>query len=202
MVFDYSKDYVLENEFARLSPLHPLHVHQLLPIADDPDIWKYLMEDCLDERSLKHYVRSAATQRDKKMEYPFLVFDKMSQRAAGTTRLYEINASLGVLKIGHTWYGSNARGSGLNKAVKYLLFQFVFDQLNFSRVGFGVHEKNKRSLSALHRLGCVKEGVLRNFLPSKDFDQRYDIVLLSLLRNEWWGKTKPFLESWIQNELA
>ena len=39
--FDFKKDYILENDFVKLSPLKIEHVKDLIAIANEPYIWKY-----------------------------------------------------------------------------------------------------------------------------------------------------------------
>ena len=190
MEFDYERDYVFEDDEVKLSPLSKAHFDSLSTIARDPVIWQYLVEDGLTEDSLHRYLNEALAQRLHRSSYPFVVYNKKQETVAGTTRLYELNPDLGNIKMGHTWYGKNHRGTGINKKVKYLLFQFLFEKLKISRIGFGVHELNIRSIRALESMGIKKEGVLRQFLPGNvggSDDYRYDIVLFSLLENEWSG---------------
>ena len=108
------------------------------------------------------------------------------------TRLYEWSETLKTIKLGHTWYGTKFQGTGINKHCKYLLFEFIFEHLAVARVGFGVHAENLRSLGALKSVGVTKEGVLRDYLPGLSGEGRSDLILLSLLREEWLenGKTE------------
>ena len=43
-MLDFSKDYILENDTVRLSPLQKEHVKELSVQSNDPDIWTYLLE--------------------------------------------------------------------------------------------------------------------------------------------------------------
>ena len=150
----------------------------------------------MSQKSLDNYLNQAMQERERGVAYPFVVFDKTTQEIAGTTRLYEFNAVLGNVKIGHTWYGKKSRGRGLNKSVKYLLFEFLFDQLGVARIGFGVHEKNRRSIAALVKMGISREGALRKFLPNTldgAGSQRFDIILFSLLKGEWDRNVREML---------
>lgn len=192
-MLDFSKDYILENDTIRLSPLQMEHVKALFVQSNDPDIWTYLLEKGRSLKQLEVYISEALANRKMLKEYPFIVYDKIKGTIAGTTRLYDYSEQLKVIKLGHTWYGKDFRGTMVNKNCKYLLLEFVFENLEVERVGFGVHEENQVSLSALRSLGCSKEGVLRNFIPSLDGNRRADIVLLSILKNEWMNSIKPEL---------
>ncbi|MGY3791230.1 GNAT family N-acetyltransferase [uncultured Aquimarina sp.] len=192
-MLDFSKDYILENDTVRLSPLQKKHVKELSVQSNDPDIWTYLLEKGRSFEQLEVYVSQALENRKVSKEYPFIVYDKIQGRSAGTTRLYDYSEQLKIIKLGHTWYGKDFRGTTVNKNSKYLLLEFIFENLEVERVGFGVHEENQVSLSALKSLGCIEEGVLRNFIPSLDGTGRTDIVLLSILKSEWMHSIKPEL---------
>ncbi|MEM8599779.1 MAG: GNAT family N-acetyltransferase, partial [Bacteroidota bacterium] len=179
--FDYRKTYVLEDDVVRLSPLQASHIEALRPVAADPRVWTYFLEHGCGEPHLTRYVHAAIAQREAGHAYPFAVHDQASGRIAGLTHLYELNPSLGTLKLGHTWLGTDFHGTGLNTHAKALLFAFAFDTLGAARIGFGVHGDNARSLRALDKVGVQREGVLRSYLPRPD-GSRADLVLLSLLR--------------------
>ena len=54
--------------------------------------------------------------------------------------------------------------------------------------------ENKTSLAALKAIGCKEEGKLRSFLPSIDKNGRADIILISILKDEWFIKIKSELQ--------
>ena len=202
--FDYKKSWLLENEAVALHPLQTSHLSGLGDIANDPVIWNYLLEDGQTPEALEAYVRQALDERKNEVSYPFTVIDKATGKVAGTTRLYEINLTLGTLKVGHTWYGADFRGSGVNANVKYLLFEFAFESLHVARIGFGVHQENRRSMKALQKVGTSREGLLRSYLPNTvnvSDPRRYDIVLFSLLREEWEDGVQNSLHRTISKQL-
>ena len=192
--FDFSENYVLENERARLIPLKISHVGALVSISKEDNLWTYMLDKPIGREKLIQYVLSAMSQRHLNKEYSFVIFDKIQNAYAGMTRLYEYSEELKNIKLGHTWYGEKFRNTGLNKHCKYLLFQFIFDKLQLERIGFGIHSENKISLMALKSVGCKKEGVLRNFLPSIDGSKRTDIVLMSIIAKEWKTDAKRMLQ--------
>lgn len=188
--FDFSKNYNLEDDFVRLSPLTIEHVEELAGLSTDESIWTFFLEKGDGIKNLSDYVQSAIQNRKKGIEYPFVVFDKTQNLYAGTTRLYNLIPDLESLKLGHTWYGKAFQGTGLNKHCKYLLFEFAFEQVGAIRIGFGVNAENIRSIKALESVGCTKEGALRDFLPQVNGMGRTDLILLSLLKDEWEESVK------------
>ena len=194
MEFSFTKDYILENNSVRLTPLKTSHINSLLKISNDDFIWTYFFENGMGLSNLKKYVQNALENRVQKKEYPFIVFDKRTNQFAGKTRLYEYSPELKTIKIGHTWYGKDFRNSHVNKNCKYLLFNFVFDKLQLERVGFGAYADNKISIKALKSVGCKQEGFLRNMFPSINGIGRTDAILMSILKEEWQLEAKENLK--------
>ena len=197
---DTTKKYILENDFAQLIPLQEEHFSPLKSISQNAEIWTYFLENGHGEKNFQTYFQNALQQKENQKEYPFAVFDKSKQQYAGMTRLYDYLPNLENIKLGHTWYAKTFQGTGLNKNCKYLLFQFAFEKLKVHRIGFGVHAENIRSLRALKSVGVQKEGILRDFLPSIHFDNKADLVLLSILKKEWSEKVKVELRNEINHQ--
>ena len=194
-MFDFSKDYFLENEFVHLRPLTTTDANVLSEVAKDTEIWRYLFERGTTKEQLVNYIAAAIELRNHQLAYPFAVIDKQKNKLAGTTRLYDLHENFKVTKLGHTWYGKEFRGTYLNKHTKFLLFQFIFDTLGLERVGFGVHSENLRSIHALQSVGCKIEGRLESFMPATREAKRADIVLLRLLKSEWQAEVHSELKA-------
>lgn len=192
-MFDFTQKYVLENERVKLRPLTMDDHKALVNIANDAEIWYYLFDQADTSASLLQYLSHAITGRNRLKSYPFTVYDKVKKQVAGLTRLYEYNEEFKTIKLGHTWYGKDFRGTYLNTNCKYLIFQFIFDNLGLERIGFGVHSENIRSLKALRKLGCKDEGKLESFMPGVNNTNRVDIVLLRVLKDEWKQEVKSKL---------
>ncbi|MDV7137757.1 GNAT family protein [Maribacter sp. TH_r10] len=190
---NFTEDYVLEDEYVKLIPLQESHCQPLSLISNDPEIWKYFFERGDDFDSLWIYFHTAMENRKLGREYPFVVYDKIKNEYAGTTRFYEYSPILNTIKLGHTWYGKAFRGTVLNKRCKYLLFQFAFEELGIERIGFGSYIDNVISIAAMKSVGCKKEGVLRNMFPSLDGQGRSDNLLMGLLKHEWHENVKAKL---------
>ncbi len=125
--------------------------------------------------------------------FPFVVFDKQKQQIAGMTRLYNYDKVHNTISIGHTWYGKDFQGTGLNKHCKFLLLSQAFDTWKLERVEFRADYRNKRSINAMKAIGCVEEGILRS--NCKSLDGRRDSIILSILKDEWNDTTKNLLKS-------
>lgn len=188
--FDFLKDYYFENEDTLIIPLNVDHIDALLDVAQNEEVWTYFLDKGIGSDQFNQYCLSAINNRKKEKEYPFVIFDKRSMAYAGMTRLYDYQKELRVIKMGHTWFGKPYWGTQLNTHCKYLLFNFIFEELGLERIGFGVHSQNKRSTKALQKLGCIQEGLLRNYLPNLYEDGRVDLLLFSILKSEWSSRVK------------
>ncbi|MFK7050076.1 MULTISPECIES: GNAT family N-acetyltransferase [Flavobacterium] len=199
MSIDFTKKYILENDFVILRPLEMLDKTVLKKYAvNEPEIWKYNINGGNGEENFERYFNNAMQQFEEKKDYPFIVFDKKSNQYAGMTRFYDISNEFKRLDIGFTWYGKAFQGTGLNKNCKYLLLELAFDNLRMIRVGFAANSKNERSINAMKSIGCKEEGVLRNY--SKDADGNIiDAIKLSILKEEWDEDVKFNLRKKIQN---
>ncbi len=65
------------------------------------------------------------------------------------------------LEIGWTWLHPKHQGNGLNKACKFLLLQFAFEQLQFNRVELKTDNLNNQSQNAMRKIGATEEGIFR-----------------------------------------
>ena len=128
VLFSFEEQYVLEDAAVLLRPLAETDAHFLKPYSlHEPELWQYSLQTASGEENLKRYIQTAIDSRQKKHEYPFIVYDKKLQVYAGSTRFYDINILQKTLQLGYTWYGNRFWGTGLNKHCKFLLLSFAFD---------------------------------------------------------------------------
>ncbi|QNJ98661.1 Acetyltransferase [Constantimarinum furrinae] len=190
--FDFDADYVLENKNVLLRPLVAEDMEHLLVFSEnEPELWRYSLIQGGGKENLKKYLKLAISGRKNKKEYPFIVFDKIANAYAGSTRFYDIDLYHKTLSLGYTWYGKDFQGTGLNKNCKYLLLEFAFNTRGFERIEFRADNLNIRSIAAMKSIGCKEEGVLRSNCVSPG--GRRDSIVLSILRNEWEGNVADML---------
>ncbi len=191
--FDFTKDYILEDERVLLRPIKLGDIEFLSTyVQTEPEIWNYSLMTIQSQADLEKYINIALEARETKKEYAFIVFDKLSQSYIGTTRFYDIQLAFDTVQLGYTWYSKKVWGSGLNQHCKFLMLQFAFDQMNWTRVEFRADNNNKRSIAAMQKIGCTVEGILRSHLPKPDGTRR-DSIVLSILKTEWDTSVKTNL---------
>jgi RimJ/RimL family protein N-acetyltransferase len=181
-----------------LRPLVLADYNHLLEYSiNEPEIWSFNSNGAED---LEKYISNAIKQREDEREYPFIVFDKLSEKYVGSTRFYGIFLEAKTIEIGYTWYGKSYQGTSVNKNCKNLLLEFIFEKLQMERVGFAVNIKNIRSINAMKSIGCTVEGALRNRSTDAKGD-RIDVTRLSILKTEWFEEVKRNLNNKL-NSLA
>jgi RimJ/RimL family protein N-acetyltransferase len=193
--FNFSDTIILEDDSVLLRPLQESDADNLLEISvNEPETWKYSLVGADGKENLINYIQLAIKGRENQKEFPFIVFDKKTQKYAGSTRFYDMNLQYKSLQLGYTWYGSAFRGTGLNKHCKFLLLQFAFETLGVERVEFRADNNNERSIAAMKSIGCKVEGVLRSHMPTANSDVRRDSIVLSILQKEWFDEVKENLK--------
>lgn len=195
MDFNFEKAYTLETNRVCLRPLELTDFENLITFSiNEPDIWKYSMVQAIGENGLRNYLDLAIQARKDKKEYPFIVFDKVTNSFAGSSRYYDIQLPGKCLQLGFTWYGKQFQGTGLNKHCKYLLLEFAFEKIGIERVEFRADNDNKRSIYAMKSIGCKEEGILRSNGFRNDGSRR-DSIVLSILKSEWEDGLKSELKT-------
>lgn len=191
--FDPKADYIIQDNTVMLRPLTAADLELLLPFAlNEPDTWKYSLVSAAGEQGMSNYINTALEAKAAGNEYPFIVYDKLTQQYAGCTRFYDIQPNNQTLQLGYTWYGEKFRGTGLNKHCKFLLLQLAFETLGAERVEFRADARNQRSIAAMKSIGCTVEGILRSNVTQPGGGRR-DSIILSILKNEWYSTVKETL---------
>jgi N-acetyltransferase len=190
----FPEEVVLEDERVLLRPLQKEDLNFLLPFAEqEPDLWKYSAVSAAGKEGMRKYIDQATGERESKKEYPFIIYDKQANGYAGSSRFYDINLPSHSTQLGYTWYGNKFQRSGLNRHCKWLMLKYAFEQWGMERVEFRADHRNERSIQAMKDIGCSVEGVLRNNMPLPDGSRRSSIVL-SILKDEWYGSVKSYLQ--------
>lgn len=198
-MIDFENDYIIENEKLLLRPLRSTDFDELLEFAvHEPDIWKYNAFGADGAENLKKYIDNALLQREKGTEYPFVVIEKSENKIIGSTRFYAISTINKTLELGYTWYGKKYQGTFVNKNCKLLLLEWAFEKMGCERVGFKANAQNERSINAMKSIGCIVEGILRNFAFDSNLN-RIDVIVLSIVKEEWKSGVKQTLQQKINH---
>lgn len=175
---------MLENHRVKLTPLQAFHVDTLWPIAKQMDLFKYGPNDISTREKLQTYVEKALEEQASEQSIPFIVRDRHTNSVVGCTRFGNIDIKNKTLHIGWTWIAHQARGTGLNHHMKFLMLTHAFETLGFEKVEFRIDERNLVSRKAVEKLGARLEGILRNDKIVKNGFRRSSCCY-GILSEEW-----------------
>ncbi|MDX2046015.1 MAG: GNAT family protein [Chitinophagaceae bacterium] len=180
----FEREIILENKRVKLSPLKEESGIELDKIAYDPKIWEMWLTKLENKDDLKQYINTALKERLGKQSYPFVIFDKLKNEFAGSTRYMAISFPNKRLEIGSTWMNPRFQGTGLNKACKFELLRFAFEELGLNRVELKTDVLNLRSRKAILKTGAKEEGIFRKHAITWSGRER-DSVFFSITNEEW-----------------
>ncbi|MCB0383594.1 MAG: GNAT family N-acetyltransferase [Psychroserpens sp.] len=174
----------LENERVKLSSLTLDNFQYLTSIAQEKDLIYYSPSTISTPETLRNYVEVALEAFQNETTMPFIIYDKLNQKYAGSTRFGLINWKHKVLHIGWTWIGHGFQGTGLNTHMKFLMLQYAFETLEFEKVEFRIDDRNQKSRKAVEKLGATLEGILRKDTLMRDGHRR-NTCCYGILKDEW-----------------
>jgi RimJ/RimL family protein N-acetyltransferase len=200
-ILNFQENITLENGKVLLRPLALSDADHLLEFSiNEPELWKFSLKGANGKENLINYINEAIENRLALKEYPFIVFDKTQNKYAGSTRFYDIQLAYKTMQLGYTWYGKAFQGTGLNKNCKYLLLEWAFESLGMERVEFRADNNNAKSIAAMKSIGCKVDGILRANVPNNEGGRR-DSIVLSILKEEWYGEVKTKLQERINMQM-
>ncbi|PSK93951.1 GNAT family N-acetyltransferase [Taibaiella chishuiensis] len=175
----------LENRRALLRPMQLSDVALLAPLAlGEPELYRYMSAVIGNEDDLLRFVTEGIQDREAGKCIPFVVIDKQQDAIAGATRFGNLELRHKRVEIGWTWIGSAFQGTGLNKAMKYLMLEHAFSVMEMNRVEIKTNEDNTRSRRAIESIGGRFEGIFRHHMVNPDGSLR-NTVYYSILKEEW-----------------
>ncbi|MEO5511222.1 MAG: GNAT family protein [Longimicrobiales bacterium] len=175
---------ILEGRHVRLEPLSIDHLDELCEFALDPELWRWTVNLADTNEKLLEYIEEAVNSHAAGNTLPFLIRERTSGRAVGSTRFGNIEPAHRRLEIGWTWVDPAWQRSAINTETKYLLLSHAFETLGCIRVEFKTDALNTKSRNALMRLGAVEEGILRSHFVTVSGRLR-DTIYYSILLPEW-----------------
>ena len=186
MNFPFDQDIILENERVILRPINiSSDAETLWPINEaNPMLTQYFPNMISDRDSFELFFESALQLKEAKSKYPFIITDKRSKQAAGSTSFMNIDIANERLEIGSTYLGPQFHQTGLNRNVKLLMLSYAFELLQVKRVELKTDARNVQSRTAIEGMGAQYEGSLRSHTIMTD-GYRRDTAYYSILIDEW-----------------
>jgi RimJ/RimL family protein N-acetyltransferase len=186
----------LEGRCVRLEPLTMQHAAGLAEVGLDDDLWKWIPIPVRTVEEMGKYIQTALDEQKSGSALPFVLIDKASGRAIGSTRYGNIERAHRRLEIGWTWVARPWQRTAMNTEAKYLLLRHAFETLKCIRVELKTDSLNDRSRAAILRIGGREEGTLRNHMITASGRIRHT-VYFSIVESEW-----PEVKARLENRLG
>lgn len=169
--------------WVRLEPLSPAHIPEIDDVAADGELGSFWYTAPPRPGAAAEWVRHLLALRDADHGVSFVV-RTLDGRLVGSTSYLNVDGPNRRLEIGHTWYVSDVRRTGVNAETKLLMLGHAFDELGCIAVELRTHFFNFASRAAIERLGAKLDGVLRSHQLLSDGSRRGTVVY-SILDIEW-----------------
>jgi len=174
----------------------PADAPALFALASDPEVTRFFSWGPYErEDEARAYLERLPAQRERGEHLDLAVW--RGEELIGITGLSEISARDRRGMVG-TWFGRAWWGTGVNRESKALVAHLAFRVLAWERLGAYTNVSHERSQAALAALGFQREGVLRRW--HRHGDAVHDVVIWSLLRNEYDGSALADVEVEVSGE--
>ena len=140
----------LKNELIKLIPLQEIDFEELYTVASDPLVWEQHPNKLRYQLEVfQNYFEGAILSKGA-----FLIRDAKTNEAVGSSRFYDYDEKENSVLIGYTFIGRKFWGNGYNKALKKIMLDYAFQQVD--KVYFHIGAFNIRSQKAIEKIGAIK----------------------------------------------
>ncbi len=173
----------LDCDHVRLEPLQQAHAEALFRVSE-PGIFTWMSMPIERLADMRAFVAEALDRQREGAALPFVMIERASGQAVGSTRFGAIVPAHRRVEIGWTWIARPWQGTAVNSEAKLLMLAHAFEEWDCVRVEFKTDALNTRSRAALVAIGASEEGVLRHHMVMAGGRLR-DSVYYSILAEEW-----------------
>jgi RimJ/RimL family protein N-acetyltransferase len=164
----------LSGRLVTLERLSPAHVDDLRRAGADPETWRWMVVDNVDDWLDDSLVEPG------RMAYATVV----GGVPMGSTSFLSLAPEHRRLEIGATWLAPSEWNTGANVEAKLLMLRHAFEDLGCLRVEFKTDAENERTRRALAALPSLFEGIHRRHMLVRG-GQRRDSAWYSVIVDEW-----------------
>ena len=117
-----------------------------------------------------------------------------SEQFEGQSSYLDISPLMGVIEIGHIWFGPRLARTRAATEALYLMIRHAMDDLGYRRMHWRCNALNEKSRRAALRLGFRFEGIFYNHMIFKGKNR--DTAWYSILDDEW-PEVRDIFEAWL-----
>ena len=174
---------ILENELVKIIPLKEDDFEVLFNVASDRLIWEqHPNKDRYKREVFMNFFKGAIES-----EGAFMIFDKETGNAIGSSRYYGYNKEDRSVSVGYTFLAKDHWGTRYNRALKKLMLDHAFKYTD--KVYFHIGAENIRSQKAIEKLGAeiIEEVEMEYYGEEKKLNFVYKISAEQWKRNHSCG---------------
>jgi RimJ/RimL family protein N-acetyltransferase len=175
----------IDGQFCRIELLDvDRHLQELFEAySADPEgrLWTYMPVGPFQSIDDLRNWMTPACQGDDPLFHALL--DKAYGRAVGMAAYLRIQASVGVIEVGHIAFSPCLQKTPAATESMYLMMQRAFDELGYRRYEWKCDSLNAASCRAAERLGFSYEGLFRQAIVYKGRNR--DTAWYSILDRDW-----------------
>ncbi|MFV0321884.1 MAG: GNAT family N-acetyltransferase [Alphaproteobacteria bacterium] len=154
---------------------------------ENADLWVYRFENpFVDKKQFSDYLDSLTPTAEAAF-YVIIV----GGEALGLIGLINNSADHKRIEVGSICLGKKLQRSYAATEAYYLIFTYIFEQLNYRRLEWKCDAANKASINAALRLGFSYEGLFRNHLLYKGRNR--DTWWSSMIDSDWPNVKESFI---------
>lgn len=131
----------------------------------------------------KEWLKKDLVEEQKNDEIFFLISTLHEYRKIGLIGLNGIRWVHGDAWVGIGLGERDYWGKGYGTDAMLVLQRYAFEELNLHRLSLTVFDYNQRAVRSYEKAGFIVEGRARQYLNREG--QRYDMIFMSILREEW-----------------
>lgn len=179
------KPITLTSELIKLEPMTMAYLPEFCSAGNFVEVWQHMpVNRCENAETARAWMQEAINEMAAGKQVAFIIINKKNNQVVGSTRLFRLNQQDRCVEIGHTFISPAWQRSHVNTHAKYLLLEYVFETLGFTRVEIATHENNLQSRHAIARIGGQFEGILRKNRRAENGSYR-NTALFSIIDDEW-----------------
>ena len=161
----------------------------------DPSVWTYLPDGPYESPD---HLRQTLIRGERSADpLHFTLVRIADERPLGVASYLRITPELGVIEIGHIWFGVQLQRTTAATEAIYLLMRHVFDDLGYRRLEWKCNALNAASRGAAERFGFTFEGVFRKHMVVKGRNR--DTAWYAITDDEWPAIRRGFA-AWLAPE--
>lgn len=180
---------MLKGERVTLGPVKREYIESYLKWLNDPELTQYLAAYLpLTRMKEEDWIESLKNRNDTIIFAITITEENGVEKHIGNCGLHDIDWKNRFTEVGIMIGEKEYQGKGFGTEAMELIIRYGFETVNLNRIQLHVYDFNIRAIKSYLKIGFIEEGRMRQgqFKNGK----YHDMILMSMLYEEWIKKTK------------